>query len=213
MKYEGAYEAQRDKQTIVFDYIQKVVKLCRGNPDPPVRLSGVELFCADGFYSNFCVQNGVDVMLGIDLAEESREGGKRASVLDQARVITKLLGNESKITFEKMDVFGFQRECDICLCFGGLYHISDPERLLALLRKKIRKVLVIQTVVSLEREDENYFETPCPGWTWGCRFSHQYLLKMLERNGWKILQADRNEITWNKRLCDRGSSYVLCMPI
>lgn len=39
-----------------------------------------------------CVQNGVDSMLVIiDLAEESGEGTKRASVLDQARVITKLL--------------------------------------------------------------------------------------------------------------------------
>lgn len=47
----------------------------------------------------------------------------------------------------------------------------------------------------------------------GMRFSHQYLLKMLERNGWNIQQTDRNEITWNKRLCDRGSSYVLCTPM
>lgn len=213
MKHEGAYEAQRDKQTIIFDFIKKAVDFCRKSAHGPEHLTGVELFCADGFYSNFCVQNGVDSMLGIDLAEESGEGTKRASVLDQARVITKLLGNETKIIFERRDVFNLQDEYDICLCLGGLYHLNDPEKLLGLLRKKTRKVLIIQTVVSLEREDEDYFETPCPGWTWGCRFSHQYLLKMLERNGWNIQQTDRNEITWNKRLCDRGSSYVLCTPM
>lgn len=212
MEYEGAHEAQQDKQYIIFDYIKEAVKNIKQNSNDNSIITGIELFCADGFYSNFAVQNGVDSMLGVDLAEESGEGKKRATVLDQAHLITKLLGNEKKVKFEKGDVFDIQDQYDICLCLGGLYHLTDPEKLIALLRTKTKKFLIIQTVVSLETEDENYFETPCPGWTWGCRFSHKYLLNMLERNGWKILKEDRNEITWNQRLCDRGSSYILCMP-
>jgi hypothetical protein len=98
------------------------------------------------------------------------------------------------------------------LCFGGLYHISDPQKLLHLLRKYITGVLIIQTVVSLETEDENYFEAPCPGWTWGCRFSHANLKKMTAEAGWKVIDEVRNEISYNQRLCDRGSSYLLCVP-
>ncbi len=64
--------------------------------------------------------------------------------------------------------------------------------------------------MTLETEDENFFVTPCPGWTWGCRFTHGYLLNMLERNGWEVLSEARNEITCNTALQDRGSSYVLC---
>lgn len=209
---DGSKEAQEDKQYIIFDYIKRAVEYIKQNLNGESSITGVELFCADGFYSNFAVQNGVDSMLGIDLEELSGEGKKRSSVLEQARLVTKLLKNSEKVKFQKGDVFDLKNSYDICLCLGGLYHLEDPEKLIALLKEKIKKVLIIQTVVSLETEDENYFETPCPGWTWGCRFSHAYLKKMLDKCGWKIIKEDRNEIKWNQRLCDKGSSYLLCVP-
>lgn len=209
---DGAKEAQEDKQYIIFDYIKRAVEYIKQNFNEELPITGVELFCADGFYSNYAVQNGIDSMMGIDLEDLSGEGGKRSSVLDQARLATKLLNNSKKAKFQKGDVFNLKDSYDICLCLGGLYHLEDPEKLIALLKEKINKVLIVQTVVSLETEDENYFETPCPGWNWGCRFSHNYLKKMLDRNGWKIIKEDRNEIIWNQRLCDRGSSYILCIP-
>lgn len=208
---DGAKEAQEDKQYIIFDYIKRAVEYIKQNFQEESQITGVELFCADGFYSNYSVQNGIDSMVGIDLEDLSGEGGKRSSVLDQARLATKLLNNSEKVQFQKGDVFDLKDSYDICLCLGGLYHLEDPEKLISLLKNKIKKVLIIQTVVSIETEDENYFETPCPGWNWGCRFSHNYLKKMLDRNGWKIIKEDRNEITWNERLCDKGSSYILCV--
>jgi len=149
--------------------------------------------------------------MGIDLEEESGEGKQRHSVLDQGRLATKLLGNMDKIDFYKQDVFSLDKNFDIGICVGGLYHITDPKKLLELLNKKISKYLVVQTVVSLANEDENYFESPAPNWTWGCRFSHKYLLKMLEQTGWTILEESRNELLDNTSLSDRGSSYCLCV--
>ena len=83
--------------------------------------------------------------------------------------------------------------------------------MLELLNKKIKKYLIIQTVVSLANEDKGYFENPAPGWTWGCRFSHEYLLEMLKSSGWTVLEQDRNELIENIMPCDSGSSYCLCI--
>lgn len=208
---ENSKEAQENKQYIIFDHIKEGVQYIKNKYGKEYSIQGTELFCADGFYSNFALQNGVDFMYGIDLEGSSVEGKKRSSVLDQARLISKLLGNEAKVNFEKCDVYNLQGEYDICLCLGGLYHLPDPEKLINILSQKITKALVIQTVISLETEDENYFEAPAPGWNWGCRFSHKYLINMLERNGWKVIKEDRNQLACNYRLCDKGSSYILCI--
>jgi hypothetical protein len=201
-------EHQRIKQVVLFDYIDRSISLCR-DLDPKGRITAVDLFCADGYFSNYAALNGVDDVTGVDLEEESGEGRQRHSVLAQARLITKLLGNEKRVTYHRLDVFDLTGSFDICICAGGLYHIADPRKLLELLNQRIKKYLIVQTVVSLERDDEDYFEAPAPGWTWGCRFSHKYLIRIAEESGWVVLRQDRNELTENKRLCDRGSSYLL----
>lgn len=200
---------QEIKQKVIFDYINKAIKLCKiNNPSP---ISAVELFCADGYFLNYSVINGVDQAVGIDLEEESGESEQRRSVLDQARLATKLLGNTERINFYKQDVFLLDKNFDIGICVGGLYHITEPKKLLELLSNKINKYLVVQSVVSLADEDENYFESPAPGWAWGCRFSHKYLLKMLEQTGWVVLEKFRNELLNNTSSSDKGSSYCLCV--
>jgi hypothetical protein len=71
---------------------------------------------------------------------------------------------------------------------------------------------VVQTVFHLDEHDEDYFETPAPGQTWGSRTGYDGVLAMVERAGWKILDHDRNELLGNDERSNRGSAYLLCEP-
>jgi SAM-dependent methyltransferase len=204
--------AQRIKKYKIFEYIDDAIVYVKNMPDYSGDISAVELFCADGFYANYMAQKGATKVTGIDIEENSGEGLTRKSVLAQAKLITKILGNDDKATFQRDDVFNLSGIYDVVLCVGGLYHLNTPEKLLRLLREKVRHVLIIQTVVTLETEDENYFISPTPEWGWGCRFTHAWLLRTLRKNGWSILHEYRNELAFNSRQCDRGSSYVFCVP-
>ena len=205
---EGYEDAQRIKKYKLFEYIEEAI--AAGTQDT---ISVAELFCADGFYANYAALLGATNVVGIDLCGGSGEGTVRSRVLDQARLITKLLGNDDKVSFVQDDVFHLSSAFDIILCIGGLYHhLDDPERLLRLLLNKTQQVLIIQTVVTIETEDPEYFVSPCPGWTWGSRFTHAWLVNALSRNGWQIVHEYRNELTYNERACDRGSSYIYCIP-
>jgi len=213
----GAYELnQKSKQDILFSYIYKALVLCR-NIEKIEKLKGMneeikglELFCDDGFYSNYAVKIGDGLrrgtyikMHGVDLDEKE---------LKNAILITKLLRNDKNITFEKKNVFDITGTYDFCICAGGLYHISNPEQLLIKLRDHVKTALVIQTVYDKSHEEQDYFITPAPGWTWGCRFSHAYLINMIQNAGFKILQQTTNHLKGNERQQDRGSAYVLCVP-
>ena len=188
------------KQGALFRLIDEAVKLCR---ERGCSARGVELFCADGFYANYAVKCGAERVHGIDLDERE---------IAKARLITKLLGNSDRVTFEVCDVSNLSGRYDFGVCAGGLYHISDPEALLRDLAVKVDGPLVVQTVVSLANSSPEYFEAPAPGWTWGCRFSYEYLLKMVEDGGWRVVQASTSELKGNDRPEDRGSAYLLCIP-
>jgi len=69
--------------------------------------------------------------------------------------------------------------------------------------------MVLQTVITLETESEDYFVSPAPGWKHGCRFTNAWLVKRLKDVGWNILEKERNILSGNERLCDKGSSYFL----
>lgn len=192
---------QSAKQEPMRKYILKALQLCDDNSYTTIK--GVELFCADGLYANMAIGLGASKMVGVDINENE---------ISKAKLITKILGNQSKITYEVKDVFNLERTYDFGICAGGLYHLHDPSKLLTFLLSKIRKVLVIQTVYSLARKEIDYFETPAPGWDWGCRFSYEYLLRMVGSSGWCILESYCNELEGNDRLDDRGSAYLLCIP-
>lgn len=166
-------------------------------------MKGVELFCADGFYANYAVQAGADEMYGIDLDKQE---------IRKARFITKLLGNAGRISFEEKNVFDLSGGYDFCICAGGLYHLSNPSDLVKKLKQNVHVALVIQAVYSLANESPNYFETPAPGWSWGCRFSYDYLIKMTRDAGWTVIDKSTNQLKGNSRLEDRGSAYLLCIP-
>ena len=71
---------------------------------------------------------------------------------------------------------------------------------------------MVQTVISLARCEADYFEAPAPGWTWGCRFSFDYLMDMLPGAGWRVVMTEENRLLGNKRPEDGGSVYLLCEP-
>ena len=195
---------QQAKQDILFRLIDRAVELSGHTPQ------GLELFCADGFYSHYALEHGARHMTGVDLGDTQSAGNPMH--LRQARAMTRLLRHEGRAEFRAQDVFDVTGEYDFAICAGGLYHVSDPAALLARLREMVRGALVVQTVYSLARTDPDYFESPAPGQTWGCRFSYERLLGMLSESGWTVVEATANELGGNARPEDRGSAYALCMP-
>lgn len=209
--FDGYDTSQEDKQQIIFSLLDKAIGYCQGMRKADGQLRLVELFCADCFYSIYALKKGVDSAVGIDLAEECGEGAIRSVVLDQALLIAGLLGQEDKLTVVRQDVREFQDEYDLCICAGGLYHLEDPAQLIRHISARISRALVIQTVVSLEKgSGEAYFESPAPGWTWGCRFNDIYLINLLKENGWDVRAVEKNELRANLKASDRGSLNILC---
>jgi 2-polyprenyl-3-methyl-5-hydroxy-6-metoxy-1,4-benzoquinol methylase len=149
-------------------------------------------------------------MTGVDLGDEQTAGNPMH--LRQARAMTTLLGHTGRADFRAEDVFDVSGTYDFAVCAGGLYHVTDPAALLRRLRDMVRSALVVQTVYSLARTEPDYFETPAPGQTWGCRFSYQRLLAMLAETGWDVVDSTANELGGNPRPEDRGSAYALCTP-
>lgn len=191
---------QMAKQEPLFRFIDRAIALARAR-GPTV--TGVELFCADAFYSNYAIARGADFMLGIDSDSPS---------LEKARLATTLLNHRSRLAFRQCDVFDLDSDHQFGICAGGLYHLTDPPMLLAKLASHVSVALVVQTVYSLANTSPDYFESPAPGWSWGCRFSYTYLLRMIAASGWSVLSAYRNQLLGNDRLEDRGSAYLLCEP-
>jgi hypothetical protein len=115
---------QLAKEKPLFTFIERAILLCR---EEKMSTKGMELFCADGFYGNYAANVGADQMLGVALDDKH---------LAKAVLMTKLLGNSKKVTFDKCDVFDLTGKYDFGICAGGLYHISNPFDLLKLMTKK-----------------------------------------------------------------------------
>lgn len=191
---------QKSKQVILFPLIEEALRLCGKNG---AKRRGLELFCADGYYGLYAVRQGADSLRGIDLDKPE---------LAHARLAAKILGWGEKTSFEDEDVYQLTGEYDFCICAGGLYHLTDPARLLSDLSRKIHGPLVVQTVTSLAHTGPDYFETPAPGWTWGSRFSFAYLQTLMAKTGWEIIECAESHLSANERPDDRGSAYLLCVP-
>lgn len=191
---------QSAKQRVIFGLIDQALGICEKTGAPKTVL---ELFCADGFYAVYAAQRGATAVAGIDLDEKE---------LRKARLISKHL-NVRRARFLREDVLTSRRTASVGICVGGLYHLTDPQVLLSRLRDLISTALVVQTVFHLGRRQEAaYFESPAPGWTWGCRFSVPMVQRMLQRAGWEVVSETTNELPGNDRPEDRGSYYALCLP-
>jgi 2-polyprenyl-3-methyl-5-hydroxy-6-metoxy-1,4-benzoquinol methylase len=192
---------QKCKEGTVLAYLQLAIEKSKKTyKDKP---SVLELFCADGYYASFAKHMGAGRVTGIDWDEKG---------IRQANAVYSLLFGESD-QFQLSDVYNFNpiESYDVVLCCGGLYHVSDPKRVLEdCFSKFSKRFLVVQSVISLENEDDNYFVTPAPGWSHGSRFSAGFLRKIILEVGWKIIDSHFNELEGNDRLCDRGSIYFFC---
>lgn len=189
---------QRHKEIFLVPFVQHALASL------PAKPRCLDLFCADGYYSCWIGQTRPDAQItGVDLD---------AKEIARARMAASVLGIENA-AFRVQDIWEAVRQqesYDLVMCAGGLYHLTEPKKLLAALRPITKGYLVIQSAITLETEAADYFVSPAPGWKHGSRFTHAGLKQWLTELGWEIVEEGRNELTGNPRLCDRGSSYFLC---
>jgi len=190
---------QKAKEAPLFHLIDEALRRTPGDV--------IELFCADSLFGIYALQHGAKSLLGIDTGY-AQAGGVPIH-LQQARIAADALGVGAKATFEDRDVWNVEGVYDIGICAGGLYHLTDPERFLAKLHDHIRGSLVVQTVVSLENTDANYFVASPSYRPHGSCCSAAWMIAAIERAGWKILEQSQNELPGNPELYNRGSIYLL----
>ena len=198
----GIYRVnQLCKQPVILGYLQTALaKSRRSFQDRP---SLLELFCADGFYSAHARRMGAGKVTGIDLD---------AAAIAQANAMFATLFGDSQ-NFLVQDIFQFTSKppVDVLLNCGGLYHLTDPRRLIQESRPRFgARFMVLQTVVTMETAAPDYFVAPAPGWGHGCRFTTAWLHREITAAGWRIIDSHTNELQANDRPCDRGSAYLLC---
>jgi hypothetical protein len=197
---------QQSKEQPMFSMIRKAISLLKDRDE----LVCWDLFCADGYFGQFAIEEGVNKVIGYDLEDEKSQGG---DAIRMGKLISKILKREEKYDFRKKSVFELTGTTDICINSGGLYHIENPKELLQKLNTNVTGYMIVQTVYSLENSDVSYFVSPCPKWTWGCRFSLNWLIKTVEECNWEIVEMKTNELQGNKDLIDRGSVYLLLKSI
>lgn len=186
------------KQQVLFAYILKAINECRRRGT--VSLSVAELFCADAFYAMFAAKFGADEVFGFDL---------KADDLDCGREIAARLGLKN-VVLEQCDVKNLgSRQFSIVLNLGGLYHLNDPEQVLKKSYEMSKDFLIVQTIVSLETDDPNYFIAPAPGWTWGHRSSKQWFENLVAKLKYKVVESCFVEMPGNQGLESRGGLFYL----
>lgn len=197
----GIYELnQKAKAPVITAYIAYAIAKSKKHTSDPV--SFTELFCADGYYAMVASWLGCNRSIGID--------NDRDKFFNNAKLIAERL-NIKNMEFKKEEITpsSIFDSTDIVANVGGLYHVDNPEKILELSYRMANKYLVVQSVVSLAKEGEDYFEAPAPGWTWGNRYSRKSFDKMLRKICPKIIDHHFNELEGNDRLEDRGSVYYL----
>jgi len=167
-------------------------------------ISFVELFCADAYYAMVASRLGADEVYGIDNNKDQYADANKL------KAIAKKL-NIKNFSFIDADInkLSIRNKYDIVANVGGLYHVSNPEKVLEKSYSIANHYLIVQSVVSLANEDPNYFVTPAPGWDWGCRYNRVSFDRMIRSKGYNIIDYHFNELKGNDRLEDRGSLYYL----
>jgi hypothetical protein len=191
---------QKCKAPIISAYIQLAIAKSRRKSGDLV--SFTELFCADAYYAMLALKFGADKAYGVD--------NNRDNYSVKSTEIAKRL-KYSHYKFVQADVSEIDKleSTDVVANVGGLYHVSNPQEILALSYGLANKYLIVQSVVSLATSDPNYFVTPAPDWSWGSRYSRQSFDKMIRQSGWSIISHHFNELEGNERKEDRGSVYYL----
>jgi len=191
---------QKAKAPIITAYIAYAVAKSKVKASDTV--SFTELFCADGYYAMIAERLGCNLSVGID--------NDRDKHFSRASLIAARLGLKNVI-FQKQEITPSSSfdATDIVANVGGLYHVDNPEQILELSYRMANKYLIVQSVVSLATDDEDYYESPAPGWTWGNRFSRESFDIMIRKHRCQIVDQHFNELEGNDRQEDRGSVYYL----
>lgn len=191
---------QKAKEPVILGYLMFAIGKLKARGITP--LTFTELFCADAYYAFFARNFGADRAYGFD---NNRDG-----YLDQAFRVQEIIGDEG-VELHQLDIFDIPKDfrSSIVANIGGLYHTADPLRALEFSYEMCRNYLIVQSVVTLATEDEDYFETPAPGWAWGCRFSYAWLRRQIIQLGYRIIDTERNQLPGNGRPEDCGSAYFL----
>jgi SAM-dependent methyltransferase len=189
---------QAAKETYILPFMTQALEAVGSTP------TCLDLFCADGYYTCHMARLRPDaVITSVDLDVDE---------IARAQLISRVLA-VPQVTFYNDDVWEFVRKAstyDVVFCTGGLYHLREPRHFLEQLVPIVGTYLVVQSAITLETEDSDYFVSPAPGWRHGSRFTHAGLRGWLETLGLEIMNEARSELPGNARLCDRGSSYFLC---
>ena len=203
---------QRTKSSNIFPLINDALtELARSKTGD---IKAVDLFASDSYFGIATLQmNNRVSMIAIDLLEGSGEGEKRINHGDQAILAAKILGLDNRFEYRKMSVLEFNQSVDLIINTGGLYHIENPKKLLENLRRCCSSFMVLQTIVHEEFDFESFFETPAPNWTWGSRFSMNYLRQIVAETNWKIRYEAFHIVDSNLHQKDRGSAYMLLEAI
>nr|ADZ45323.1 methyltransferase type 12 [Streptomyces sp. NRRL 30471] len=101
----------------------------------------LDLFCANGAFSIRAALAGAKEVTGVD-AEPSR--------IAVANLLAKSLSDHVDTTFDFSvqdvhDVLDRDETYDVVMCFGGLYHVSDPPAMLTKIHRATNKYAIIQT--------------------------------------------------------------------
>lgn len=191
---------QKSKFPIIMAYLAYAIAKSKDRILSAV--SFTELFCADGYFTMLASKLGCDRCCGID--------NDKSNHFQNAEVIAQRLGIDN-VSFIKEEIApdsNFQAT-DIVANIGGLYHVSQPKEILEMSYAMTNKFLIVQSVVSLATDDEDYYASPAPGWTWGNRYSRASFDKMINDLGYSIIDSHFNELEGNARPEDRGSVYYL----
>ena len=190
---------QQAKEKFLIPYITCAVNALKKTNS---LISFMELFCADGYYAMVARRLGVSISYGVD--------NNRDKFFAMAGQIASALGLDNVHFFEKdvQDMHTF-KPVDIVANLGGLYHVTNPEQILDGSYALAKSFLIVQSVVSMENNSEDYFETPAPGWDWGSRYSRESFHKMIVAKNWNILEYNFNELPGNSKKVSRGSVYYL----
>ena len=191
---------QSAKAPVITGYLLFALGKLRANGISPVTVA--ELFCADAYYSFLARRFGADRCYAFD---NNRDGS-----LPEARYVQALL-KDDRVEIHETEVATISSDfrASIVVNAGGLYHVPEPLSYLEQSYAMAEHYLVLQSVITMATEDENYFESPAPGWSWGCRFTYGYLEKEIRKRRYKVVDSDRNLLTGNDRPEDRGSAYFL----
>lgn len=175
---------QARKESVISEYIRRSLDALGNNFSPLI----LDLFCSDGYYGILTKQMCPSAkILGVDINKHD---------IYRAKIISKYLGF-SDMDFIIEDVIEYvknnRNKFDIIINTGGLYHISDPYGLLKSLKNVVGSYVVLQSAITVEHNNPEYFVTPRPGWTWGSWFTHARLESWLSDLEYSITDCCVNE--------------------